>query len=163
LVVVLDSDDTAIHDKSHGEPESNNEDCRLCKAMSIISRVRKHLKPRAGLPELKIAIGLAVPAIEAWYLVGREHQIGEAAWKVAVSDRKLPFTRSDLKVKVYGTNRPSLELETECAVREATRIVNGNRLPELQAFFPDGFGSMAEEIRKWIETNQPEEGESQSV
>ena len=69
-------------------------------------------KARKGRPELKVATGLTVPAIEAWYLVGKNHQVGEAAWITGLIAGRPPFTRPQLKQLVYGTDRPSLELET---------------------------------------------------
>jgi hypothetical protein len=98
---------------------------------------------------LKVAIGLPVPAIEAWYLAGRNHQVGEAAWLMGLKADKKPFTRPQLKQMVYGTDRPSLELETECAVREARRIIAN--LQAILSAFPAGFGLMAEEIRSWAQ------------
>jgi hypothetical protein len=106
------------------------------------------LKPRGGRPELKVAIGLAVPAIEGWYLVGKNHQVGEAAWIAGLASGRPPFTKPRLKQLVYGRERPSLELETECAVREARRIIRDMRA--IESAFPAGFGLMAEEIRSWI-------------
>ena len=94
-----------------------------------------------------MAIGLTVPAIEAWYLVGKEHQVGEAAWIVGLAAGKRPFTRPHLKKLVYGTDRPSLELETECAVKEARRIIRD--MKAIETNFPIGFGLMAQEIRSW--------------
>src|SRR5439155_12785080 len=69
LVIVVDSDDTDLHDSAHDTPGGGADRCRLCQAWKIIARARNQLKPRASRPELKVAIGLAVPAIEAWYLV----------------------------------------------------------------------------------------------
>jgi len=155
LVVVVDSDETALHELSHDEPDGIDPDCRLCQVRSIIAQVKKHLKPRAVLPELKVAVGLAVPAIEAWYLVGKDHQVGEAAWKVGLEGRR-PFTRPQLKKMVYGTDRPSLERETECAIREATRIVNIEAIEAIENAFPAGFGSMAQEIRTWTQQRRAE-------
>jgi hypothetical protein len=148
LVVVIDSDNSEIHDSAHEAPEGSRERCRLCQARKIIVRVRKQLKPRQGRPELRVAIGLAVPAIEAWYLVGKDHQVGEAAWIVGLEAGRTPFTRPQLKKLVYGTDRPSLEIETECAVKEARRIINN--LNAIESAFPAGFGLMAREIRSWI-------------
>jgi hypothetical protein len=54
----------------------------------------------------------------------------------------------ELKKMVYGTDRPSLELETECAVREARRIIG--ELPAIVTAFPAGFGLMAKEIGSWV-------------
>jgi hypothetical protein len=90
-----------------------------------------------------------VPSIEAWYLVGKNHQVGEAAWKVGLASGNLPFTRLQLKQLVYTTDRPSLEHETECAVAEARRII---QKPEaIESTFPIGFGLMAKQVRSWTE------------
>jgi hypothetical protein len=148
LIFVVDCDDTEVHGAAHDAPGGAAEGCRLCRVRKIIARARTQLKPRRGLPELRVATGLAVPAIEAWYLVGKNHQVGEAAWGVGLRAGRPPFTRAKLKELVYGTDRPSLEHETECAVAEARRIV-GN-LEAIESAFPDGFGPMAREIRSWI-------------
>jgi hypothetical protein len=149
LVVVVDCDDEELHEPAHDAPGNASEECRLCQVRKIIAQARKHmLKPRQGRPELKVAIGLPVPAIEAWYLVGRNHQVGEAAWKVGLAAGRPPFTRPQLKQLVYGTDRPSLEHETECAVREARRIIGNIKV--IETAFPAGFGLMAQEIRSWI-------------
>lgn len=108
---------------------------------------RKHLKARQGRAELKVAIGLAVPAIEAWYLVGKNHQVGEAAWIVGLNAKKPPFSRKELKQLVYGSDRPSIELETERAKEEARRIVDN--IAAIELAFSAGFGSMAREICSW--------------
>ena len=103
------------------------------------------MKKRDGRPELKVAIGLAVPAIEAWYLVGKEHEVGEAAWRVGLNNGRPPFIRKKLKEMVYGTDRPSVELATQRALEEARRIIADVRV--LENAFPAGFGLMAGEIR----------------
>src|SRR5262249_14016434 len=81
LIVVVCSDDTELHDPTHDTTPAAVEDCRLCRVRKIIDKARRHLRPRQGRPELKAAFGLAVPAIEAWYLAGKEHQVGEPAWR----------------------------------------------------------------------------------
>jgi hypothetical protein len=106
------------------------------------------LKPRAGRPALKVAIGVPVPTIEAWYLVGKDPQVGEAAWKIGVAAGKRVFASRELKQLVYGTDRPSIEHETERAVAEARRII-GN-MTAIETAFPVGFGMMAQEIRSWL-------------
>ena len=110
-------------------------------------RPGKQLKARQGRPTLRVAIGLTVPTIEAWYLVGKEHQVGEAAWTVGLKAGRPPFTRRQLKELVYGTDRPSLELETERAVKEARRVISD--MKAIERDFPVGFGLMAQEIRSW--------------
>lgn len=147
LVVVVDNDDAELHDSDHDKSAESGEDCRLCEVRKIIARAGKHLKAKPGRAGLRVAIGVAVPAIEAWYLVGREHQVGEAAWRVGLAANRPPFTRLKLKELVYGNTRPSLEEETECAVREARRII-GN-IKAIETAFPIGFGLMASEIRSW--------------
>jgi hypothetical protein len=106
LVVVVDCDDTELHNAEHDKLAGSGEDCRLCQARKIIAKAQRQLKARQGRPALKVAIGLAVPAIEAWYLVGREHQVGEAAWIAGSAAGKRPFTRPQLKELVYGTGIP---------------------------------------------------------
>ena len=71
----------------------------------IIARARTQLKAIQGRPALKVAIGLTVPAIEAWYLVGREHQVGEAAWTIGLKAGRPPFTRPRLKELVPPMER----------------------------------------------------------
>jgi hypothetical protein len=81
--------------------------------------------------------------------VGKNHQVGEAAWRAALTGQRFPFNRLQLKNLVYGTDRPSLEHETECAVNEARRIIQD--LTVLETAFPNGFGLMAQQIRSWAE------------
>lgn len=142
LVVAVDSDRTDLHEFEHDKPGRSGENCRLCKLRQIITRVRGAMRPMQGRPELKVAIGLAVPAIEAWYLVGKNHQVGEAAWRVG-----RPFTVQQLKKLVYKTERPPLEEETKRAIEEARRIIGD--ISAIEKAFPNGFGLMAKEIRSW--------------
>jgi hypothetical protein len=147
LVVVVDCDDAELHVPAHDTPGDAGDRCRLCRVRKIIALARKQLKPRKGRPELKVAIGTPVPAIDAWYLVGKNHQVGEAAWVAGLASGRAPFTRPQLKVLVYGTDRPSLELATERAVTEARRIIGD--LKAIESAFPTGFGLMAQDIRSW--------------
>ncbi len=149
LVVVVDCDDSEMHDNSHSEANESANRCRLCRANRIVDHALSQLKPRKDKPPLKVAVGLAVPAVEAWYLVGKNHQVGEAAWRVGLKDGNKPFTRPQLKKLVYGTDRPSLEHETERALEESRRIVNDLGVARIETAFPDGFGLMAKEIRSW--------------
>lgn len=147
LVVVVDCDDTLSHDASHDEPGGSKDRCRFCEVRKVIDRARNSLKAVPGRQAVKVAVGLTVPAIEAWYLVGKNRQVGEAAWRVGLESNKRPFTRRQLKEMVYGTDRPSLELETKRAVEEARRIIQD--LSAIETAFPVGFGFMANEIRSW--------------
>jgi hypothetical protein len=147
LIIVVDGDDTEMHVSDHDKLAEGGEGCRLCEVRKIIAHAHKHLRARPSGGGLKVAIGVAVPAIEAWYLVGKEHQVGEAAWRAGLAANQRPFTRPKLKEMVYGTARPSLELETECATKEARRIINN--INAIETAFPIGFGLMASEIRSW--------------
>lgn len=149
LVVVVDCDDTDLHEPAHDLPGRSETNCRYCQIRSIVARVRTHLKPMQNRTVPKVAIGLAVPAIEAWYLVGKNHQVGEAAWRVGLDARRPPFDRLQLKRMVYGADRYSLEHQTECAVSEARRIIKSD-LTAIKAAFPVGFRLMADDIRSWI-------------
>jgi hypothetical protein len=53
-----------------------------------------------------------------------------------------------LKRLIYGTERPSLKLETERARAAAIRVAED--LGELEARFPNGFGPLAAELRRWV-------------
>lgn len=147
IVFVVDSDDTELHVSAHNTPGNSGERCRLCRIRKIITQAQNQLKPRQGRSPLKVAVGLTVPTIEAWYLVGKNSQVGEAAWSTGLGSGRLPFTAAMLKKEVYGEERLSLERKTECAVREARRVI-GN-IKAIETAFPIGFGLMAAEIRSW--------------
>jgi hypothetical protein len=152
FVVVVDCDDSELHDSTHDASGRSHENRRFCLVGETLAQTRKTLRPVAGRRPIKVAVGLAVPAIEAWYLVGREHQVGEAAWRVGLDAGRPPFTRPKLKELVYGTSIPSVERATECAVKEARRII-GN-LKAIEDAFPVGFGLMAKAIRSWAASSQ---------
>jgi hypothetical protein len=98
LVVVVDCDDDHIHRPDHDAVPGGDADCRLCKARGIIAKAQRQLKPRQGRSGLKVAVGLTVPTIEAWYLVGKNHEVGEAAWlvgwKIAAHRSRGPNSRN---------------------------------------------------------------------
>jgi hypothetical protein len=151
LVVVVDCDDTELHAEDHDSDATAVQRCRYCKIRGTVDKARKRLKVLPDRSLLKIAIGLAVPSIEAWYLVGKNHEVGEPAWIVGCKANKRPFTRQQLKIQVYGTDRPSLELETERATQEAQRIIND--ISKIESAFPVGFGLMSKQIRSWKTPN----------
>jgi hypothetical protein len=147
LVLVADSDMSPVHDDSH-DPGDQGTKCRLCLLHQAVAATRRGLRPVAGSVPVKVAIGLAVPTIEAWLLCGKESGVGEAAWQVAVQGRKLgPLERANLKKRLYGMDRPSLELETEKMVEEASRL--SQRLALLVQSFPAGFGALYRDLVGW--------------
>jgi hypothetical protein len=147
LIVVADSDDAAVHDPTHMRPTPGPRACRFCELRQVEHRVRAELRPLPHRPALRIAIGIATPAIEAWYAVGIDPHVNEPTWAQALASKQFPYTKADLKKLIYGTDRPSLQLETERAVEAAGRL--SGDLEEVIARFPNGFGALATEIRTW--------------
>ncbi|MBX7171075.1 MAG: hypothetical protein K1X72_08960 [Pyrinomonadaceae bacterium] len=147
LIVVSDSDDTPVHINDHEENE--NEKCRLCQLRKAIEKSLSKLQTFEGKNLLKVAIGVPVPAIEAWYLIGINPQVSSNYWIRFQNGEKIRYDRQKLKEQVYGTARPSLKLETERAIEESTRIVENELIEDLETNFPQGFGKMADEVRNW--------------
>jgi hypothetical protein len=147
LIVVVDSDlsvprplpDSTLHVADCG--------CRLCELRGIVQSVRRQLRDVPGREPLKVAVGMAVPAIEAWYAFGRHPAAAEATWFRAMRDNQFPYTKKSLKELIYGTSRPSIEMETRRAVEESTRIRES--LDFLQQHFPAGFGALVHDLRGW--------------
>ena len=104
----------------------------------------KRLSPAHGRARVLRCVGVAVPAIEAWYLCGRDASVSEAAWIAGQESGRAPYTRAELKGRVYGTDRPSLPHETACALREVAR--QGRDLRRLEHDFP-GFAALAADLR----------------
>lgn len=147
LVVIVDSDDSPIHQSTHDQPGGEELRCRLCQLRRVSNEERSRLSAVPGRAELKLAIGLAVPAIEAWYLCGIDPQVSEATWARKLQSERITYARNTLKKKVYGTERPSINIATEHAIKAAQRIVNN--LSVMEQLFPSGFGSFVEDVRNW--------------
>jgi hypothetical protein len=110
LIVVVDSDSTPVHTEEHEKTDGSNSKCRVCQLENRIIEVQKSLKPVPNRNPLKIALGLAVPAIEAWYLCGNDAQSTEAI----LTKRKDTGTfslRRELKRKVYNPNVSHLSFQ----------------------------------------------------
>ena len=145
LVVAVDSDDSVVHTVAHDQPGYFHPHCRMCQLRAVYRQTMKKFPPAHGRERLLRTVGVAVPAIEAWYLCGRDTTVSEAAWIEGQERGRLPYTRAELKMRVYGTDRPGLPLQTACAVREAERQFQDTR--RLEHDFP-GFGSMAADLRQ---------------
>ncbi|MDP1579083.1 MAG: hypothetical protein Q8M02_02320 [Candidatus Didemnitutus sp.] len=148
LVVVVDSDDSPVHNEEHEAPGYHHPLCRLCRLRAVFRRTLKNL-PRSvrGRAGPLRAVGLAVPAIEAWLLCGRDPTVSEAAWTEGQGRGVQPYTRRELKSRVYGTTRPTLPLETRRAIEEVQRHRGDVR--RLENDFPSGFGLLARDLRAW--------------
>ena len=147
LIVVADSNRSPVHIGPADQECSAAGKCRLCLLRKAIVLTQSQLRPVAGRSLLKVAVGLAMPTIEAWYLCGVESGISENAWRQGLESGHILHTRNSLKQKVYGTDRPSIELETEKA-REAAQRLAGD-LARLEQQFPIGFGTLAGAMRGW--------------
>ncbi|MEN3331378.1 MAG: hypothetical protein V7641_743 [Blastocatellia bacterium] len=146
LVVVVDSDNSPIHEQAHDAPDGVVDQCKVCLLRTTIKQTQIHLQPVVGRMPVKTAIGLAVPAIEAWYLCGIVPHATEAAFlqQPAATLREIKLK---LKRDVYTTARPSLELATTRAVGAATRLAHD--LDLIERLFPSGFGVLARDVRNW--------------
>jgi hypothetical protein len=147
LVVVVDSDDSPVHTEEHEAPGYHHAFCRICRLRAAFRRATKNLPPAQGRTRVLRAVGLAVPAIEAWLLCGRDTSITEDAWLQGQEREQLPYTRADLKMKVYGTTRPSLPFQTRRAVEEISRQAGDTR--RMENDFPRGFGALVRDLRAW--------------
>jgi hypothetical protein len=144
LVVLADSDDSEPHPATHEAPNFFHPRCRLCQMRAAYRRATRNLPPAHGRAKIGRAIGLAVPAAEAWYLCGRDERVGEARWRAAQAEDALPYRRSDLKALVYGTERPSLTQALGHASQAARRLAEDLR-PLEKKFH--GFALLAADLR----------------
>jgi hypothetical protein len=149
LVVTLDSDESPVHRREHSELGLCDLKCRLCQLRTIIRGVQAELRPWQGRGPIRIGLGLAVPAIEAWCLYGTDAHVTESAWIQGLESRSFPYSKRELKQRLYGSTDPVLALETEHLVSQARRLVGENQLALLEKSFPVGFGSLASDIRSW--------------
>lgn len=144
LVVVVDSNHTYLS----GDDTKN----RLRDFQEVIERCRKQFKPVANRSSsLKIAVGVAASAIEAWWLCKTHPHISESAWEKGLNEKREPYTKSQLKNMLYEREFRSLEWMTQRmteAAHDATKDVS-----TLEKNFPNGFGSLVKELRSWRRIN----------
>ena len=148
LVLVVDSNSSPVHLPAHDRVVSGFPECRLCRLRSATNAVLSHVRRVPGRSLLKLGIGLAVPSIEAWYRCGVDAHVTEAAWLQGLESGTEPYSRTSLKCDTYGTDRPSLSLETTRAIEEAQRLAADLSL--LETYFPNGFVPLSLEVRSWI-------------
>jgi hypothetical protein len=147
LVVVVDSDGPTVHMPMTTAP--CHVECRLCSVRGATQMAMDRLSPVPGRRPLQVAVGLAVPAIEAWYAVGLDARVTEAAWiqgHQGVPPRP-PYSKPALKARAYGTERPTLQHQIAGAEGHARRLLG--HLDRLRQDFPGGFGSFALELEGW--------------
>jgi hypothetical protein len=148
LVVVVDSDDSPIHKIEHDGAVGGDPQCRLCALRDVTRKTLSSVRAVANRAPLRVAIGLAVPAIEAWYQAVRDPQASEAAWLSLTSDGKPhQHRRKQLKRDAYGVETlfgPSARNRT---IEAAERVTA--HLGELERLFPNGFAPLARALRSW--------------
>jgi len=149
FVLVVDSNGTPPHLPAHEPSQESEPKCRLCQLRRIADEVMQQVRPRSGAPPLKVALGLAVPTIEAWLLCGVDAHVTEAAWINGLKDAsgRMPYTKSGLKQQLYSTSHPALPIATEAMKTAAARL--SQDLPGLERLFPSGFGVFAKSLRSW--------------
>jgi hypothetical protein len=144
---VVDSNHSPVHTAVHDEVGKEDLGCRVCCLRGIVRMVQGQLRPVVNRSPMKVAIGVAVPAIEAWLRYRVDAQVSEAAWVLGLQSRNYPYTKRGLKEAVYGTSAPGIELETRRMIEESERIAQN--VAALEAVFPGGFGGLAREVRSW--------------
>jgi hypothetical protein len=77
-------------------------------------------------------------------LCGRDSDVSEAAWINGQQVGRLPYTRAELKFRIYQTERPSLPHEIQCALRETER--HSQDLRRLEYDFP-GFAALMKDLK----------------
>jgi hypothetical protein len=144
LVVTCDSDDSPVHTEAHEAPQYYHPQCRMCQLRAVFRQTSKRFPSAHGRLKVRRVVGVAVPALEAWLLCGRDSDVSEAAWINGQQAGCLPYTRAELKFRIYQTERPSLPHEIECALRETER--HRRDLRRLEYDFP-GFAALMKDLK----------------
>lgn len=149
IAVVVDSDSSPVHLLNHPADQNCRSECRLCLLRGSLNASLLRVSPVPNRALLRTAVGLAVPAMEAWYCCGVNPHVNEARWIGKLSGEKVNYTKRSLKVDVYGSDQPSLQAETAAAVETARRLAEN--LQQLSYLFPSGFGSLVADVRNWLQ------------
>ncbi len=148
LIVVVDSDFSWLTaEEVPPESASNQRRPRLPVIHRTLQRALGQLNPVEHRPPLKVAIGLAVPAIEAWLCAADHPQVSEQTWRNGLRAGRCSYTPPGLKTWAYGHDRPS-RLEREQAANQFAATVAGG-ITNLQNRFPLGFGNLIQELERW--------------
>ena len=139
LIVVVDSNHTSL------EPSAQRN--RLSDLRGMARAACEKLRPVPGRIPLRVAVGVAMPAIEAWLLCKHHSDVSEATWERALRDKREPYSKLDLKRRLYGVDYASLGLMTEKMVAAARDVARN--LADVERLFPRGFGSLTEQLREW--------------
>jgi len=151
IAVVVDSDRSPVHRLGHPSDQDCHSQCRLCLLRATFRNSLATVSPISNRRTLKTAVGLAVPAIEAWYCCGLDAHVNEARWIGHLAGEKINFSKRSLKVDVYGSDQPTLQAETGSAIEAAQRLAQN--IEQLSQLFPSGFGCFMADIRSWLNLN----------
>ena len=110
------------------------------------------LSPVSGKAPLRIAFGVAAPALEAWLLAHRRQNVNETTWKNGLRENKHPYSKRELKLWLCGVDRPTLALETAKMTEAAKELASQIHFLEKQ--FPTGFKALADGLRSWRDLRQ---------
>ena len=149
LAVVVDTDNTIVHQPGHDEPRVTEARCRHCEVRGLLSREVSRLEQKGDAPSVRTAVGTAPPAIEAWLLSGTDNETTEAGWLQRQARGISARSETDaLKKRLYGDPETRAETErmtiTEAAARRIAADIAG-----LEWRFPNTFGPFAADVRGW--------------
>jgi hypothetical protein len=147
VAVVVDSDSSPVHVTTHQADQQSSSGCRLCLLRSCVGASLLKLSPVVNRSPLKTAVGVAVPAIEAWYCCGVNPHVNEASWISKLLGQKISYSKQSLKVEVYGSDQPGLQTETTAAKLASQRLALN--MDQLNQLFPSGFGCLLADVRSW--------------
>ncbi|HKG95988.1 MAG TPA: hypothetical protein VKA84_29010, partial [Gemmatimonadaceae bacterium] len=122
LVVIVDSDDTTLHHPSHEANSAGARGCRLCELRAVIAGVQREFSSRLQGKPVKTAVGVAVPAIEAWYLCGIDPRASEASWAQVRQTSRFLHVKRQLKLRVTMTTASGRQVPPEAVSHPASRI-----------------------------------------
>lgn len=146
VVIIVDSDDSPIYQTEHEEENRANKECRYCLLRQKVEEVHSRLTLPDGRERMRVAVGIAVPAIEAWLCCLQNSRVNESVWGRRHTENIL-FDRKSLKKDVYGSDRASRQMIEDGSTRAVQTLIAD--IEEVKKRFPQGFGKLVEEIQSW--------------
>ena len=147
LIVVADSDNTPLHKHEHEQANQADPRCRFCILQLIVKQTVATLAALPNRLPLNIAVGVAIPTMEAWLLCGNDPRGAEAAWHQSDAAKQGATYCKVLKTALYGSEISPQQKRNQIARDAATRLAQDINV--LETHFPIGFGLLAEAIRNW--------------
>jgi len=157
LVCVLDADMTVVHREaaSGWEPLSTRtstvemcgSECRLCRLRRAWNRLFAARHAPHGVFPVRVALGLAVPSIEAWLLADDPRPVSEVQWIALPSDRKQSL-KATLKQRVFG-HTLGFDRQEQIASEKIERLLSTCGIERLKDLFPDGLGALIRDLESW--------------